>query len=119
MNHAYSIPVRTQSEANLREHWAKRAKRAKAQRSLSEAVTRSMLRGKQITYPVVVTLIRVAGRFLDEDNNAGAEKHVQDGIADALGIDDGDRTKVRWRYDQRKWIHRAEGYKVLVIIEEV
>ena len=33
---------------------------------------------------------------MDDGNIAAALKHVQDGVADALGIDDG---KLRWSYE--------------------
>lgn len=50
---------------------------------------------------LIVTLTRVGPRTLDTDNLAGALKGVRDGVADALGIDDGD-PRITWCYDQRK-----------------
>lgn len=51
---------------------------------------------------LVVLLTRVAPRELDSDNLQGALKHVRDGVADALGVDDRDE-RVTWApCDQRK-----------------
>lgn len=52
--------------------------------------------------PAVVTLTRVSGGKLDaHDGLRSALKRVVDGVADALGVDDGGPF-VRWQYDQRK-----------------
>lgn len=53
---------------------------------------------------LVVELTRVApGQPLDDhDNLRGALKAYVDGIADHLGVDDGDRTRVRWLYAQER-----------------
>ncbi len=65
--------------------------------------------------PVVVTITRVAPAELDDDNLASAAKAVRDGVADALGCDDGAKTWVAWRYEQRK----APGlYEVRIAIDE-
>ena len=51
--------------------------------------------------PWVVTLTRYGVRYLDDDNLAAAFKRIRDGVADALGVDDGDRRRIRWEYVQR------------------
>ena len=51
--------------------------------------------------PLTITLTRIGPRTLDDDNLAGGFKHVRDGVADWLGIDDGDK-RLTWRYEQRK-----------------
>jgi crossover junction endodeoxyribonuclease RusA len=95
-----SLPIRTVSEANSREHWAKKAKRAAQQRAIVFASLRNM-RAEEIPPPIVVKLTRVGRRFLDDDNLARSFKAVRDGIADAIGVDDGD-SRIRWHYAQRK-----------------
>lgn len=96
------LPIRTWSEPNVRAHWALRARRAKTQRKVARAYARAALgpagppRG-----PMGVTLTRVASRKLDTDNLAAALKAVRDGVADALGIDDGDE-RIGWRYAQER-----------------
>jgi hypothetical protein len=47
--------------------------------------------------PCVVELTRLSARKLDDDNLAAAFKSFRDGVADALGIDDGGAA-VTWRY---------------------
>lgn len=52
----------------------------------------------------VLQLVRVSpanSKLLDEhDNLRGALKHVVDGICDHLGVDDGDRARIRFEYSQ-------------------
>lgn len=96
--------IRTVSEANRREHWAARARRAKGQRLQARVALlvadRVAWREVCRTAPgVVVELMRV-GRRLDDDNLRGALKAIRDGVADWLGWDDGD-PRYEWRYAQR------------------
>lgn len=96
------IPIRTWSEPNTRVHWAKRARRAREQRTAARAFTRTALAAHGPTCaPLTVTLTRLAARKLDSDNLAAAMKAVRDGVADALGLDDGD-ARLTWRYAQDK-----------------
>ena len=112
----FVVPVRTVSEANRREHWSVKAKRAKQQREAAGMMMVSMgvHRGRPKP-PLSVTLTRVAPRKLDTDNLARSLKAVRDGIADALGIDDGDE-RVAWLYAQRRGA--AKTYEVEVEIRE-
>lgn len=91
------LPIHTVSTLNVREHWAKRAGRAKRQRRESYLLTM----GLKLNPGMTVTLTRIAPRALDDDNLRGALKSVRDGIADRLGIDDRD-PRVTWAYGQRK-----------------
>ena len=108
----YHIPVRTVSEANRRDHWAKKAARAKRQRGIAAFVIKTDFR---VDLPAVVTLTRIGPRKLDSDNLAGAFKAVRDGIADAFGVDDGD-DRYTWRYEQRKGAPKE--YAVTITIEQ-
>lgn len=110
----FTVPVRLVSLTNQREHWSKRAARAKAQRLLAAAMTRITFRESEFTAPFGVSIIRIGKRTLDSDNLQGACKSFRDGIADALGVDDGDTSKVKWRYGQQKGL----DYKVRVEIRE-
>lgn len=91
------IPGEAPSTPNLREHWAAKAKRVKAQRA---AVARKMP-----AWPsgplLIVRLTRVAPRALDSDNLAGALKGHRDAVAARLRVDDGSPL-VEWRYMQAK-----------------
>ncbi|TSA41471.1 MAG: hypothetical protein D4R57_00560 [Verrucomicrobiales bacterium] len=64
---------------------------------------------------VVVSLIGLRARTLDDDNYVGACKHLRDAIAATLGIDDGDK-RISWQYQQIQTRGR-EG--VLVQIEVI
>lgn len=110
------LPLRTVSSLNQREHWSKRARRTKTQRTVARLKTESELRPVRRWFvPTTVKLTRVAPGKLDGDNLQGALKAVRDGIADALGIDDGDDS-VTWTYDQQRG--RARQYAVIVELFE-
>jgi hypothetical protein len=89
------------SEANRRDHWAQKSRRTKSQRHAAYALCIGPLKEFEIVWPVVVTLTRLGHRNLDDDNLAGAFKAVRDGIADALGKDDGSRF-IQWHYTQAR-----------------
>lgn len=91
----FTIPIKLASLANLREHHMVRARRAKAQRQAA------CLMMKPHPVPCVITITRVGPRPLDSDNLAISAKHVRDGIADRLGVDDGSPL-LTWTYAQRK-----------------
>lgn len=62
---------------------------------------------------VHVRLVRYGPRRLDSDNLAAAFKPIRDGIADALGVDDGS-DRVAWSYEQITSVYGVE-----VVISEV
>jgi hypothetical protein len=98
-----TLPLVVRSAQNLREHWAVRAKRVKAERAAvwaalgtSWAFPAGLLDG-----PLAVTLTRLGGRKLDShDNLRSAFKAAVDEVALWLGCDDGD-PRVTWGYAQR------------------
>ena len=94
------IPIHTQSEANLREHWGDKAKRVKLHRNTAYMVIRQALKGAK-PLPCTVTLTRMSPRLLDDDNLRQALKATRDGIADWLGVDDRSPL-IRWEYDQKQ-----------------
>jgi hypothetical protein len=111
MRQCIELPIRLDSVANLREHWAVRHKRAKAHRMAALAI-------KPHPLPCVVTITRIAPRRLDEhDNLPRACKALVDGIADRLGVKDND-TRVEWRYSQATSA-RPKHYACMVEITEV
>lgn len=105
-----SLPFKTVSILNAREHWATKARRMKQERGVTSAMVKTLPITKRISY--VITLTRLAPRKLDGDNLAGSFKAIRDGVADALGIDDGD-DQIEWRYRQEK----ARQYGVTIEIE--
>lgn len=105
------IPLATVSTTNVREHWAKRAKRAKAQRYEAYFWTPRL---RELGFPLTITLTRISPRKLDDDNLRSALKSVRDGIADRLEIDDND-SRVTWEYGQRK----GDSWEQAVLVEAV
>lgn len=87
------------SAANLREHWATKARRVKTQRAAVGFLLRAVacFFREQWEYPVAlgmvrlrVTMTRVAPRRLDDDNLAHAFKAIRDEVAAFFGHDDGE-----------------------------
>jgi hypothetical protein len=97
------LPVKLVSEANRAssEHWRVRHRRAKQQRQLARERLHiyTVLDGPIPDPPVKVTLRRIGGHKMDPDNFPLCFKHIQDGIADFLHVNDGDRSKVEWVYE--------------------
>jgi hypothetical protein len=96
----FILPIKTVSESNMRGHWAVKAKRTKEQRTTAQLLTRNSTKKGLPPQPWRITLTRIGRRRLDAGNNPGSMKAVQDGICDALGIDDGDE-RHDWLYKQR------------------
>lgn len=105
------LPIRIVSVANLREHWSKRAARAKLHRSTASTMLRAW--GKPPALPVTVTMTRIGMRTLDTDNLSGGCKAARDGIADWLGVDDAD-PGVTWVYAQAPGAAKEYGLLVEV-----
>ena len=102
MSLTLTIPIRTKTGLNSREHPLARKRRVEGER----AAVALALRGKPLPaaehFPVVVELVRISPRLADSDNAIGGLKSVRDQIATALGVDDGDQVRVRWLYRQEK-----------------
>lgn len=122
----FTIRLRTVNELNSHEHWRKRQRRAKAQRWAANATAGARRDFYELTnapdmpgsgiVPLTVTLTRVAPSLgLDPHDGLPAScKHIADGIADALGIDDRDG-RVTWVYAQARG--KAREYAVRVRLE--
>jgi hypothetical protein len=110
------LPLRTESEANKREHWAKKAKRASEQR---RAVAMAWLTKARVKFPqgnvpqLVIHLIRVAPRAMDDDNLARSFKAIRDEVAKQLGLDDRDQ-RLRFVYEQRRGAPREYAIEIHV-----
>lgn len=108
----FELPIKLESLLNIREHWAKRAKRAKSQRVAGWAHTLATLQRSKVRFPAKIRITRIAPKPLDSDNLAASAKHVRDGIADALGINDND-PRVEWDY----WQEKGNPYTYSVRVE--
>jgi len=101
------IPIKTVSGMNAREHWRKRSRRVKAERT---AVAWALMGKTPPKPPCVVKMTRLApSNGLDGDNLQSSAKGVRDEIAKWIGIDD-KSPLVTWQYDQK----RAKEYGVMV-----
>jgi hypothetical protein len=99
-----TLACRVVSEANRRDHWTVKRRRAEVQRfALAKALDRSpvVINAHQWhrALPFVVTWVHV-GRVMDSDNLAISFKALRDEWARLLIVDDGD-PRIDWRYDQR------------------
>lgn len=97
------LPIRIISEANMRSHWRMKARRVRFHRSTAYVMMRKVMpaSGAFGAFPVTITLTRIAPRVLDDDNLQSGFKAARDGVADWLGLDDGDK-RITWLYGQRK-----------------
>lgn len=105
-----TIPIKTKSEANQREHWAAKARRVKQQRDAVRLLLNSvfaMQKRPTVEDEITIQITRIASRDLDTDNLAGSMKAVRDGVADALRINDGHEC-ITWEYDQRRGKYAVE-----------
>jgi len=109
---AATVHVKLVSEANAHEHWRQRQKRAKLQRALAKTALGPDCKGPPPPY--VITITRIGPRKLDSDNLQGSAKAIRDGVADWLGIDDGDDC-LTWDYKQRS--EGAGVYACEIVIE--
>ena len=118
------LPVDLVNTANVREHWAARARRAKAQRQSVRFHVDFLLSPKfELRHgnakAIHVTITRWLGkgqRAFDSDGMQSACKAVRDGVADAVGIDDGDARYV-WEYLQEQRSPRHVRGEVSIRIE--
>jgi len=96
----WEFGLRLRSWPNLRWHWRRKHKVEKEQRKWAcYCTTHAMPPDAILGDWVTATIVRVGMRAMDSDNLARSAKAVRDGIADALGIDDGD-PRIDWRYGQ-------------------
>jgi len=116
---AVELPLRIQSEANTRGAWQARFfGRTKPQRSATVLMLRPKL-GKRISFPVRVTLTRIAPRALDDDNLRTALKSVRDGVADALGLKNDRDPRVAWDYQQHRRAPNEYAVSIVIVNAEV
>jgi hypothetical protein len=95
-----TIPVCIVSESNMREHWAPKAARAKKHRRAAFYCVLALFGvGAEFPGRYRVLLTRWGPKTLDGDNLQGGFKATRDGIAQAMGIDDGSGRWV-WEYGQ-------------------
>lgn len=102
MTQIISIPMRTGNGLNDRNgHWRGRARKVKKERTDTAWMLTKLT--KPTSFPVQVLLRRVApSSGMDDDNLLGSLKAVRDAVAAWIGVDDRDKARVRYTYDQRR-----------------
>ncbi len=111
---AVTLPIKAVSVLNEREHWAKKASRAKLHRTTAWAALRAADKEPRLLGPVKVRVTRIAPRPLDShDNLAASVKNVVDGIADWLGVKDND-PRITWLYRQERGAPKTYAVRVEV-----
>jgi len=98
------------------QHWGKLAGIAKKQRTLAAIATSNQIVAGKIKSgsKYSVELTRFGKKKLDDDNIVGSLKHIRDGIADALGVNDGS-DKIKFIYSQKQ----SNIYCLNISIEEL
>lgn len=108
----FIVPIRTISEMNVKEHWAKIYKRKRAQKI---EIFVEMQKLQDIPLPCHIIMTRYGKKIMDYDNLVTSFKFIQDEIANALipglaaGRADGD-PRLSWDYSQEI----AKSYAVKV-----
>jgi hypothetical protein len=120
------VPCTIKSEANSRDHWATKAKRVKAQRQLAklwvhgricEFTRRENIRASELhKRDVIVQLHVTRSRRLDDDNLTSGLKAIRDGVADALGRNDGATSGLRFALSSQSTSRDKRQHGVLVSV---
>jgi hypothetical protein len=103
----FTVPVKTVNEQNFDRGNSRlaaiiRTKRRQTQRAAACACAQGALgRVWRVDPGTTITLRRFSVGKLDSDGLHTALKSVRDGVADALGVDDGSST-ITWKYEQAK-----------------
>jgi len=112
----FTVPIRTVSESNQREHWAARARRAKEQRANTKFhMFQSWLWTVRQFPSWWITLTRIAPRQVDDDNLRGALKAVRDQVTVELELESDADPRLTWHYAQARG--KPKEYAVRVRIE--
>ena len=110
-----SLPLRLESVANLREHWGRRAARAKRERRYVALALRAQYGSPPwpVESPLRILLTRIAPRQCDGDNLQSSCKACRDAIATWLRMDDGS-SLLTWAYAQRRGRVREYGVEIQI-----
>jgi hypothetical protein len=99
---SFTIPkMRLVNSLNERKHWSKKAERAAIQRAAARALTfRELLGGPEMSAPYDAVIVRIGPGTMDKGGLWAAVKHIEDGVCDALGVNDGN--DAQWRLEVRQ-----------------
>jgi hypothetical protein len=121
----FIIPIRTKNPLNGAQWGRSGIAKAKLRKKHREAAKLSLMAllstpggpSHRIEPEATVTLRRVSPRALDGDGLQAALKSVRDGIADALGINDGSDA-VTWVYQHRRGRPREYAVEVEILPQQ-
>ena len=107
------IPIKLISEARIRDHWSKLARRRDC---MQNAIVLNLIAKQKPSLPCHVVLTRL-GRKLDYDNLVYAFKYVRDQVADWLipGLKKGQADSsplILWDYKQEPRGQKDDGFRV-------
>jgi hypothetical protein len=97
------LPLRTGRGQNDRHrHWAGGYRQAKREKRVVGYLW--PWRRRDWSFPLLITLTRISPSLkeIDDDNLRGSLKYVRDAVAKLLGVDDGDRARVKFDCDQAR-----------------
>jgi hypothetical protein len=110
----FFVPVQTRNPLNNRQHWRTVQKRAKSEKHVAAVVISAVSRAA-FQLPVVVKMTRYStGRLDSHDGLRAACKHIADTVAEWLGVDDGDASRITFQYAQEKCKRGQYGVRVEV-----
>ena len=117
-----TLPIRTKNPlngqmGNSRLAGIIRAGERAKHKEVSYLLVSAGLRGRQDLRQVkafTVTLTRISAGRMDDDGLAASCKGTRDGIAEALGIDDGDLERLNFVYRQRKGPQKKHWVEALI-----
>lgn len=122
---AYPLRNEVISEANRREHWARKYQRVKAHRFTAKTFSKIAFQkadwhwdGETNLAISMTRVIKKRGKLMDDDNLTSSLKATRDGISDALDTAD-NNPHIKWVcYQRRGDLSVVKSYVDVVITEE-
>ena len=103
MTITWTMATRLSNPLNHSRCWQDRKNIAKNQRTAARFIAAEALQRAKFNFFAIpklrITMTRTGPREMDRDGNVASLKHVQDGIADCLGLNDADK-RLDWQYCQ-------------------
>lgn len=121
----FTVPLRTGTGCNNREHWRARHNRVQAEHDETNAAWRQLpwktrwegVNATAARRPLYVTLTRISPGKPDDDNVAGAVKGVRDALAKLLLVNDGNRKLIRFKATDERRGPDVWGVQVRIELE--
>jgi hypothetical protein len=109
----FFVPTQTKNPLNNREHWRKVSRRAAEEKELTVIAAPKHTR---VVLPCVVVMTRCSQRTMDShDGVRAALKHIADGVAEWVGVDDRESDVLRFQYEQERCPKGQNGVRIRVV----